>query len=341
MSDSRTAPLTMRQIEMSGPGGPEVLHMAEGPRPQPGPGEVLVRVKAVGMNNADLGQRAGRYPPPPGASPLLGLEMSGTIEALGPEQGDSPWQVGDAVCALTAGGAYAEFVAVPASLCMPLPPGFTHVQAAALPEAAMTVWSNIFMLGALAPGESLLVHGGASGIGSYAIPLAHALGHPVFATVGSADKAVAVKSWGATPILHTEQDFEAEIARLTQGRGVDVILDMVGGDYTARNIRCLAMDGRLVQLAFLKGPKVEIDLMDVVRRRARLTGSLLRPRSVAEKTAIVQALMQHVWPLYQSGRLPRPVIDRVIPMAGVRKAHEHMESGRHIGKIILSWQDLT
>lgn len=262
--------------------------------------------------------------------------MCGVVDALGPDVSGAV-SVGERVCALTAGGSYAEYVTVPAALCLPIPAGFTPVQAAALPEAAMTVWSNIFMLAAMAPGESLLVHGGASGIGSHAIPLARALGHAVYATVGSAEKARAVAGWGAIPIVHTEQDFEAEILRLTNQRGVDVILDMVGGDYTARNIRCLAMDGRVVQLAFLKGGEVSLNLMDLVRRRARLTGSLLRPRSVQDKAAIVEALRARVWPLFEDGRLAPPVIDHVFPMEQVCQAHERMESGRHIGKIVLTW----
>ncbi|MBL0421089.1 NAD(P)H-quinone oxidoreductase [Ramlibacter sp. AW1] len=325
----------MRCVQIERPGGPEVLSIGEAPRPEAGPGEVLIRVEAAGMNHADLAQRAGKYPPPPDASPLLGLEAAGTVAAVGP--GVQSLREGDRVCTLTHGGAYAEYVRAPAAHCLPFPAGCRAAEAAAVPEVAMTVWSNVWGHGRLAPGERLLVHGGASGIGSFAIQLAVARGHEVLATVGSPGKVAAVSRWGAKPIAYREEPFEDRVAALTDGRGVDVILDMVGGDYTPRNVRCLAMDGRLVQIAFLQGGSTTLNWMDVLRRRAVLTGSLLRPRSTQDKARIVAELQREVWPLYAAGTLPRPVVDRVFPFEQVRQAHEFMDSGAHIGKIVLEW----
>lgn len=304
-------------------------------RPEPAPGEVLLRVEAVGMNRADLAQRAGFYPPQPGASPLLGLEAAGTVGAVG--AGVTSLREGDRVCALTPGGAYAQYVRVPASHCLPFPQGCSVIEAAAIPEAAMTVWSNVFMQARLAPGESLLVHGGTSGVGSFAIQLAIARGHAVLATVGSSEKVAAVTQWGARAIHHREERFEARVLELTGGRGVDVILDIVGGDYTPRNVKALALDGRLVQIAFQQGATATLEWMEVLRRRAVLTGSLLRPRSIEDKVGITSALLREIWPLYAAGTLPRPVIDRVFAMDDVRQAHAYMDSGRHIGKIVLAW----
>lgn len=326
---------TMRCVRFDRPGGPEVLDLAEMERPAPGPGEVLLRVEAAGMNRADLAQRAGVYPPPPGASPLLGLEAAGAVAAVG--DGVTSLREGDRVCALTPGGAYAEYVRVDASHCMPFPVGFSAIQAAAVPEAAMTVWSNIFTQARLAPGERLLVHGGTSGVGSFAIQLAVARGHEVLATVGSQEKMAAVARWGARAIHHRDEVFEQRALELTGGRGVDVILDIVGGEYTARNVRALAMDGRLVQIAFQQGATATLEWMEVLRRRAVLTGTLLRPRSNEDKAGITATLLREVWPLYAAGTLPPPVVDRVFAMDDVRAAHAYMDSGRHIGKIVLAW----
>ncbi|WP_205960683.1 NAD(P)H-quinone oxidoreductase [Ramlibacter rhizophilus] len=325
----------MRCVQVEGPGGPEVLRLAEMPLPEPGPGEVRLKVQAVGMNRADIAQRAGTYPPPPGANPLLGLEAAGTVDAVG--EGVDTLHAGDAVCALTPGGAYAQYVCVPASHCLPFPPGFDLVQAAAFPEAAWTVWSNVYEQARLAPGERLLVHGGASGVGSFAIQLAVARGHEVLATVGSAQKAAIVEGWGARAIRYREERFEDRVTELTGGRGVNVILDMVGGDYTARNVRCLALDGRLVQIAFQQGATATLEWMEVLRRRAVITGTLLRPRSVEDKARIGTAVVRELWPLYASGRLAPPVVDRVFPMTEVQAAHAYMDSGRHVGKIVLAW----
>ncbi len=326
---------SMRQVHFDRFGGPEVLQMAEAPVPAPAAGEVRIRVAAAGVNRADLAQREGSYQPPPGASPVLGLEVSGTVDALGAGV-DAGW-LGREVCALTPGGGYAEWVCVPAPHCMALPPGFSLVEAAAFPEAAMTVWSNVFGLAALAPGESLLVHGGTSGVGACAIALARALGHTVYATAGNADKCRVLRDWGAQAIDYREEDFVERVAALSDGRGVDVVLDMVGGDYVNRNLACLAMDGRVVQIAFLAGGQASVDLFALMRRRARLTGSLLRPRSDADKAAIVAALVERVFPLIAAGRLPPPVIDSVYPMASVADAHVRMASSRHIGKLVLTW----
>jgi NADPH2:quinone reductase len=326
----------MRQVCFDHFGGPEVLHMAEVARPEPATGEVRIRVAAAGINRADLAQREGSYAPPPGASTVLGLEVSGTVDAVGAGV-PADW-LGRRVCSLTAGGGYAEWVCVPAALCMALPPGFDLVQAAAFPEAAMTVWSNVFQLGRLAKGESLLVHGGTSGVGAFAIALARALGHEVFATAGGERKCEVVRAWGATAIDHRSQDFAERVLAGTGGRGVDVVLDMVGGGYLARNVSCLAMDGRVVQIAFLQGARAELDLMQLMRRRAVLTGSLLRPRADTEKAAIVRELVAQVFPLIASGRLAPPVIDSVLAMTDAHQAHARMATSAHIGKLVLAWE---
>jgi NADPH2:quinone reductase len=325
----------MRQVCFERFGGPEVLHIAEVPRPDPAAGELRIRVTAAGVNRADLAQREGSYAPPPGASQVLGLEVSGTVDAVG--SGVSTSWIGQSVCSLTAGGGYAEWVCVPATLCMAPPSGFDLLEAAAFPEVAMTVWSNVFELGRLRPGESLLVHGGTSGIGAFAIALARALGHQVLATAGDAIKCEAVRGWGAIAINHRSQDFVQEVLAQTNGRGVDVVLDMVGGSYVARNLSCLAMDGRVVQIAFLEGARAELDLMQLMRRRAVLTGSLLRPRSDDEKAAIVRALEEHVFPLIANRQLSRPVIDSVYPMEAAHAAHARMATSAHIGKLVLTW----
>jgi putative PIG3 family NAD(P)H quinone oxidoreductase len=324
----------MRYIAASGPGGPEVLSLAEGPVLRPGAGDVLIRVTAAGVNRPDVLQRAGSYPPPPGASPILGLEVSGTIAALGPDARGV--REGDAVCALTPGGGYAEYCVAPAAHCLPVPHGLSLQDAAALPETFFTVWTNVFDRGRLAAGESFLVHGGTSGIGTTAIQLAHAFGARVFATAGSPEKCAVCRDLGAERAIdYRQEDFVAVLKDVTQGRGVDVILDMVGGPYIEKNLRSLAVDGRLVQIAFLQGSKASIDLVHLMLRRQTISGSTLRPRSVADKAAMAVALRDKVWPLIEAGTV-RPVIDRTFPLAEAAAAHHLMESSRHIGKILLT-----
>jgi len=324
---------TMRGIVIERPGGPEVLRPATLPVPEPGPGEVLVAVAAAGVNRPDLLQRQGHYPPPEGASPLPGLEVAGHVERTGP--GVSRWQPGDAVCALVAGGGYAERCVVPEPQCLPVPKGLSLVEAAALPEACFTVWTNVFERGALRPGEWLLVHGGASGIGTMAIQMARALGAVVLATAGTDEKCAACERLGArAAINYRAADFRVRVSELTGGRGVDVVLDMVGGDYTPRNLEALAAGGRLVQIAFLKGPRAEIDWRTVMRKRLTLTGSTLRPRSPEEKGAIARALEARVWPLIEAGAI-RPVVHATFPLEAAADAHRLLEAGTHIGKIVL------
>ena len=328
-------PTTMLHIATEGAGGPEVMRIATGPTPAPAPDELLIAVHAAGVNRPDIQQRRGLYPPPPGASPILGLEAAGTVAALGAQV--TGWQVGEAVCALTNGGAYAEYVAVPAAQALRPPRGYDHLRAAALPETCFTVWANLFERGGLRAGESVLVHGGSSGIGTTAIQLAKAFGATVYVTAGSAEKCAACLSLGADAAIdYRRQDFVAEIARLTERRGVDVVLDMVGGDYIPRNIRCLALDGRLVQIAFLQGSKVaEFDMLPVMTRRLTLTGSTMRPRSTAQKGAIAEALRERVWPLFEAGRCA-PVIHATFPLVEAAAAHALMESSAHVGKIMLT-----
>ncbi len=323
----------MRLIDIARPGGPEVLVPSNGPVPVPGAGEVLIHVQAAGVNRADTLQRAGRYPLRPGVSNVLGLEVSGTIVSLG--SGTTRWKVGDSVCALLTGGGYAEYAVAPEVQCLPFPAGLTAIEAASLPETFFTVWLDVFDFGALKAGETLLVHGGSSGIGITAIQLAHALGSPVFVTAGSDAKCDACRKLGATEAInYRTQDFETEIQRLTERRGVDVILDMVGGSYTPKNLRILAKDGRLVHIHYFEGPKTEIDLSLIVSRHLTITGSGLRPQSVEKKAAIARALEQTAWPLISSGRI-KPVIDRVFPLEQAADAHRLMESSAHIGKIVL------
>jgi NADPH2:quinone reductase len=327
-------PQTMSYVATDGAGGPEVMRLATGPLPVPQPDEVLIRVQAAGVNRPDIAQRQGSYPPPPNASPVLGLEVAGEVVAAGAAVADL--RPGDRVTALTNGGAYAEYCVAPAPQCLPWPAGYDAIRAAALPENCFTVWANVFGHGRLARGESLLVHGGTSGIGVTAIQLAHEFGSPVFATAGSADKVAACLRFGATAAIdYKSEDFLDAIRRLTGGRGVDVVLDMVGAPYFVRNLKCLAMDGRLVQIAFLQGAKVEsFDLMPVMVRRLVITGSTMRPRTTAQKGAIAQALREKVWPVLAEGRCG-PVIHAVFPLAEVAKAHALMESSAHIGKIML------
>lgn len=324
----------MKAIAITAPGGPEVLRPIERPVPVPGPGEVLIKVAAAGINRPDVLQRSGHYPPPAGASDLPGLEVAGEIVAGDAEAGG--FAVGDQVCALVTGGGYAEYCVAPALQCLPIPKGLSLVEAAGLPETYFTVWSNVFQRGRLSGEETLLVHGGASGIGTTAIQLARALGHQVYATVGSDERVRAVQALGATlGINYKTQDYAAVVKEATGGRGVDVILDMVAGDYIARNLTCLADDGRVVIIAVLGGVKANFDAGQVLRRRLTITGSTLRARPVDFKAGIAQALREHVWPLLERGAV-KPVIHTTLPLEKAADGHALMESGDLIGKVILT-----
>ena len=332
-----TLPSTMRYVDHGSGGGPEVLQVRTGPVPELGAGEVLIEVAAAGVNRPDVLQRSGRYPPPADASPHLGLEVAGRIVALG--QGVTEWRIGDPVCALTNGGGYAQYALAPAGQVLPVPDGLTMLQAAALPETYFTVWANVFERGRLAAGESILVHGGSSGIGITAIQLAKARGATVYCTVGSAQKAAACVELGADAAIdYRRQDFVAETMRLTGNRGVDVVLDMVGGPYIEKNLRILALEGRLVQIAFLQPSRVEVDWLPLMVKRLTFTGSTLRPRPPAEKARLAQQLRTHLWPLLERGQaLPR--IDSSFPIERAAEAHALMESSEHIGKIMLTLRD--
>jgi putative PIG3 family NAD(P)H quinone oxidoreductase len=323
----------MLAIEINGKGGPEVLRPVERPLWHPGPGEVLIRVFAAGVNRPDVLQRRGMYPPPPGASDIPGLEVAGEIETTG--DGVTEWRGGDRVCALVSGGGYAEYCVAPAPQCLPIPKGMDPVAAAALPETFFTVWTNVFDRGRLQAGETALFHGGASGIGTTAIQLAAARGARVFATAGSDEKCRACEDLGAERCInyHTE-DFVEVVNTITDGRGVDLILDIIGGDYAPRNLAALAQDGRLVQIGLMGGTTATVDLNRIMRRRLTITGSTLRPRSVEEKGDIATALLDQVWPLLDEGRV-RPVVYRTFPLREAAEAHRLMESGEHIGKIVL------
>ena len=323
----------MIAIAIREPGPPEVLVPIERPTPEILPGEVLVRVAAAGVNRPDVLQRQGRYPPPPGASDIPGLEIAGEIVAVGADV--NSLRAGERVCALVSGGGYAEYCAAPAPQCLPIPAGVDLVHAAAIPETFFTVWTNVFERGRLAAGESILIHGGSSGIGTTAIQLAHAFGARVIATAGSTEKCAACQSLGAdVAINYRTTDFAAAVRDATGGRGVDVVLDMVGGDYLQRNIECLAMDGRLVQIGQLGGAKSQINTGLILQRRLWLTGSTLRARSVAEKGAIARAVHKNVWPLLESGAVRVPV-HATFPLAQAADAHRVMESSAHIGKLVL------
>lgn len=328
-----THPAEMTAIEITGPGTPDVLKPARRKVPEPGPGEVLIEVLAAGINRPDVSQRAGLYPPPPGASDIPGLEIAGRVVASGPEQGSlSP---GDMVCALVAGGGYAEYCVAPADQCLPVPRGFSVLEAAAIPETFFTVWTNLFDRAGFKPGETLLLHGGSSGIGTTAIQLAHAFGGTVYTTAGNDEKCAACLALGADhAVNYRTQDFVETILTLTEKRGVDVVIDMVGGDYIPRNIRCMAQDGRMVFLAFLSGSTAEVNFMPVLRKRLMITGSTLRPRSVAEKAVIARSLRTHVWPLFEAGAV-RPVLYQSYRLDEASKAHALMEASSHIGKIML------
>ena len=325
---------TMRAVAIERPGGPDVLQAVERPLPIPNAGEMLIRVQAAGVNRPDVLQRKGAYAPPPGVSELPGLEIAGTVE--GGDLDGSGWTRGDRVCALVAGGGYAEWCVAPVGQCLPVPRGLSYVEAAALPETNFTVWSNVFDRARLAPGESLLVQGGTSGIGVAAIQLAAALGHAVYATAGSDAKARACETLGARRgINYRAEDFAAVVKSETAGRGVDVILDMVAGDYVPREVGCLADDGRLVIIALQGGAQASLDLAAVLRRRLTITGSTLRPRSVAFKAAIAERLRAVVWPLIEEGRI-KPIVHSTFPLAQAAEAHRLMESSEHIGKIVLT-----
>jgi len=332
----------MQAIEITRPGDPDVLQLTSRTIPKPGPGEVLIKVAAAGVNRPDVFQRQGHYAPPPGASDLPGMEVAGEL-VDGDLAGNNPFGLrhGDAVCALLAGGGYAEYAVAPLAQCLPVPAGFTMVEAASLPENYFTVWSNVFDRGQLGHGEggadeSLLVQGGSSGIGVTAIQLAHAWGHRVFATAGNAEKCAACEKLGAIAINYRTQDFVEEVKRHTNGRGVDVILDMVAGNYIPRELNALAEGGRLVFIATLGGKDADIDASLIMRRRLTLTGSTLRGRSIAFKGAIAYQLHEKIWPLLENGTV-RPIIHQVFPVTEAAKAHALMESSEHVGKIILQW----
>ncbi|MGV4922756.1 NAD(P)H-quinone oxidoreductase [Streptomyces sp. BHT-5-2] len=324
----------MRAITIPEPGGPEALVWAEVPDPQPAEGEVLIEVAASAVNRADLLQRQGFYDPPPGASPYPGLECAGRIAAVGP--GVHGWAVGDEVCALLSGGGYAEKVAVPAGQVLPLPPGVDLVTAASLPEVACTVWSNVFMIAHLRPGETLLVHGGASGIGTMAIQLAKAVGARVAVTAGGPEKLARCAELGADILIdYREQDFVQEIRKATDGKGADVILDIIGAKYLQRNVKALAVAGRLAIIGLQGGVKAELNLAALISKRAAITGTGLRARPVSEKSAIVAAVREHVWPLIGNGQV-RPIVDRTLPMAEAAEAHRILDASSHFGKVVLT-----
>ena len=323
----------MQAIEISAPGGPEVLHLVERPVPQPGPDEVLVRVAAAGVNRPDVLQRMGAYPPPPGASDLPGLEIAGTVVAAGH---GAEMLIGRRVCALVAGGGYAQYCVAPMGTCLPVPEVLRMTEAAAMPETLFTVWINLFERGFAADGDTVLVHGGTSGIGTMAILLGNLFGLEVIVTCGSADKCAAAKAIGAAhAINYREADFVEAVKQATGGKGVNVVLDMVGGDYLSRNLQCLADDGRHVSIAFQRGAVAEVPIMEIMRRRLTMTGSTLRPRDVRFKTMVADELAKTVWPYVEGNRL-KPVIDKVFPLAEAAAAHARMESGDHVGKIVLA-----
>jgi NADPH2:quinone reductase len=331
---SSPAPTSMTAIEITRPGGPEVLEPRSRPVPAIGSRDVLIRVAAAGVNRPDLLQRQGRYPPPPGAPDTPGLEVAGTVAAVGP--GVTEWREGDAVCALVAGGGYAEYCAAPAVQCLPIPGDLTAVEAAGLPETFFTVWTNVFERGRLRSGETILVHGGASGIGTTAIMLAHAFGATVYTTAGTPQKCTACERLGAArAINYRAENFVEVVHAITGGAGVHMVLDMVGGDYVGRNLEVLAMEGRLIQIAFLRGPRAEVNLAPLMQKRITFTGSTLRPRTVEQKGAIARALREHVWPLLERGEI-RPVVHATFPLERASEAHAALEAGEHVGKIVLS-----
>jgi NADPH2:quinone reductase len=324
-------PSTMRAVEIAKPGGPEVLRPAKRPVPQPKPHEILVKVAAAGVNRPDVLQRMGHYPVPPDASDLPGLEIAGEVVS-----GGKTFKAGDKVCALVHGGGYAEYCVVPEVQALPVPKGLSLTEAASLPETFFTVWSNVYDRAGLKPGESLLVQGGSSGIGVTAIQMAAATGNPVFATAGSDEKCAACVRLGAQKAINYKtQDFAAEIKAATGGKGVNVILDMVGGDYVPKELKCLADEGRLVFIAFLRGPKTELDINELMRRRLTLTGSTLRPRPVEFKGTVAKSLREKTWPLIEAGKI-KPEIYKTFPLEQASEAHRLMETSQHIGKLVLT-----
>jgi len=330
-----TLPSTMRRIEVSEPGGPDSMHVAEASLPLPGPGDVLIQVEAAGVNRPDVQQRRGLYPPPADASPILGLEVAGIVVGIGASV--TSLHPGDRVCALVNGGGYAEYCLAPAGQCLPWPAGYDATKAAAIPETFFTVWANMFMIGKLAPGETVLIHGGSSGIGTTAIQLAKAFGARVLVTAGSPEKCAACVALGADfAIDYRSEDFVKRTQELTEGRGVDVVLDMVAGPYLSRNTKILAKDGRLVVIAVQGGTRdPELDIRQVMMKRLVITGSTMRPRTAAEKAAIAQELLEKVWPKLEAGGCA-PVIHGIFPLDQVAEAHRLMESSTHIGKIVLT-----
>ena len=329
-----TIPQAMRAVEIAKPGGPEVLRPAQRPVPAPRPHEILIRVAAAGVNRPDVLQRSGNYPVPPDASDLPGLEVAGEVVATGSSA--SLWKKGDKVCALVHGGGYAEYCIAPEVQALPVPKGLSLAEAASLPETFFTVWGNVYDRGRLAPGESLLVQGGTSGIGVTAIQMAAATGNRVYATAGSDEKCAACVRLGAEKAInYRTQDFAAEIKAATGGKGVDVILDMVGGDYVPKELKCLADEGRLVFIAFLRGPKTELDINEVMRRRLTLTGSTLRPRPVEYKGYLARSLRDKIWPLIEAGKI-KPQIYKTFALEQAADAHRLMESSQHIGKLVLT-----
>jgi putative PIG3 family NAD(P)H quinone oxidoreductase len=331
--DEMTIPETMTYIRLDGFGAPDVLKPDRMAVPQPGEGEILVKVAAAGVNRPDVQQRLGQYNPPPGASPVPGLEIAGTVVAVG--TGTRRFKVGDEVCALVSGGGYAEYCVAPEPQALPAPKALSGVEAGGVPETFFTVWTNVFDRGRLAPGETLLIHGGSSGIGTTAIQLAKAFGSRVFVTAGSDDKCQACTDLGADrAINYRNEDFVTVVRELTDKKGVDVILDMVGGDYVPRNIEALAVDGRLVQIAWLGGSRVSGDFMKLMTKRLTWTGSTLRPRTIAQKAEIAKSLEEKVWPLIEAGRV-KPIMHKTFPLAQAAEAHALMETSAHIGKIVL------
>lgn len=328
-----TIPKLMQAIEISAPGGPEVLRLTERPVPQPGADDVLVRVAAAGVNRPDVLQRMGVYPPPPGASDIPGLEIAGTVVAAGDE---AAYLIGTRVCALVAGGGYAQYCVAPAGTCLPVPEVLRMTEAAAMPETLFTVWINLFERGFAADGDTVLVHGGTSGIGTMAIKLGNLFGLEVIVTCGRDDKCAAALAIGARhAINYRDQDFVEVVKQVTGGTGVDVVLDMVGGDYVPRNLQCLADEGRHVSIAFQRGPIAEVPIVEIMRRRLTMTGSTLRPRDVRFKTMVADELAKTVWPYVDGNRL-KPVIDHIFPLSEAAAAHARMESGEHVGKIVLA-----
>jgi NADPH2:quinone reductase len=324
----------MKYVDITQPGGPEVLQLATCDTPQPGPGEVLIKVAAAGVNRADIVQRQGFYPPPPGASPIPGLEVAGTVHSLG--EGVSQWAPGDRVCALLTGGGYAEYALAVAEECLPVPSNLSLTEAAGLPETVLTVWTNVFQRAALRPGETFLVHGGSSGIGTTAIQMARQFGATVFATAGSAEKVAVCEQLGAEHCVnYREADFVEVLRERTNGRGVDVILDMVGGDYFNRNVQLAAVEGRIVNIAWLLGSQVEVNMMPVMLKRLTVSGSTLRARDAAFKAALVGEVRERAWPWIEQGRVA-PLICREYPLQAAGEAQELMQSSEHIGKIILT-----